>query len=73
MTKVQTRSMESYFSALLQEKNNEVSSLKGRVKSLEDKVQVLQNNIEENEAYERRDSLIFSGSSIPASSSGDFF
>ena len=63
--------MESSFSALLQEKNNEVSSLKDKVKSLEDKVQALQNNIEENEAYERRDSLIFSGSSIPVSSSSE--
>ena len=63
--------MESSFSALLQEKNNEVSSLKDKVKSLEDKVQALQNNIEENEAYERRDSLIFSGSLIPTSTSGE--
>ena len=37
-------------------------------KSLEDKVEALQIIIDENEAYERRDSLTFSGFSIPASS-----
>ena len=61
--------MESSFLAQLQEKNNEVSSLKERVKSLLEKVKVLQQNIGENETYQRRDSLNFSGSSIAASSS----
>ena len=73
MTKVKNRSMdkESSFSALIQEKNNEVPSLEERVKSLEDKVEALQDSINENEAYERRDSLTLSVSSNPASLSAE--
>ena len=44
---------------IIEKLNGDVSSLKATVSRLEDK-------IDENDAYERRDTLIFCGKSLPA-------
>ena len=39
--------------------------------SLETQVQTLQNSLDDNDAYERRDCLVLSGSSLPVFETGE--
>ena len=58
--------MKTEFLAAIAEKEEKVSALKLQNDLLKKRVDALEERIEENEAYERRDSLIISGSTIPA-------
>ena len=57
--------MKNEFLAAVAEKEEKVSALKLQNDLLKKRVDALEERIEENEAYERRDSLIISGSTIP--------
>ena len=57
--------MKKEFLAAVAEKEEKVSALKLQNDLLKKRVDALEERIEENEAYERRDSLIISGSTIP--------
>ena len=48
-----------------------ISSLEDEVESLQNKLSKLHENIDENEAYERRDCLMFSGAALPSVSTGE--
>ena len=67
----QLNSFRSEFTELLTAKNDEISALKTKVAVLEDKVVKLETSIDDNDAYERKDTVIFSGSSIPAGEVGE--
>ena len=57
--------MEDKFTPMLQAKNLEIALRPDKVISLETQVQALQNSIDDNDAYERRDCIVLSGSSLP--------
>ena len=61
----------SLFNDILKVKDNKVTELKKQVNALESKVEKLENNLDETSQYERRDTIIVSGPSIPISSSGE--
>ena len=63
--------MEDKFTSMLQAKNAEIASLQEKVSSLETQVQALQNSLDDNDAYERRDCLVLSGSSLPVFETGE--
>ena len=54
------------FVNMLSERNEAVSKLETEVVTLKDRISKLEERIESNDSYERRDTLIFSGSTIPA-------
>ena len=49
----------------VQEKDAKIQALDDEVSSLKKQVSKLEERIEENDQYERRDTLVFSGSSLP--------
>ena len=53
------------FLDFVQEYDEKLEGLRSEVSTLEKKVSTLEEKIDENEAYERRDTLILSGKSIP--------
>ena len=57
--------MKTDFQAQIEERNAQISELNSEVKSLKDKVRSLEKNADDADAYERRDTLIFNGPSIP--------
>ena len=63
--------MKSEFTDLLNVKKEEVNKLKEEVASLKTVVHKLENLIDDSDAYERRDTLIFSGPEIPTFSQGE--
>lgn len=62
---------EEKMTSIVNSKNEEIKSLRSEVASLNKEVAELKNRIDENDAYERRDTLIFSGSSIPSAQTGE--
>ena len=56
---------------MVEEKNEEVIKLKSKVSTLEKHIYKLEERIEENDAYERRDTIIVSGRKIPPSSTSE--
>ena len=58
----------SYFDHVLSEKNSVAEELKERVSLLENKVEKLEASMDNTSQYDRRDTLIISGDSIPISS-----
>ena len=56
---------------LLVSKDSEIASLKDKVSSLQTEIIKIKETIDDENAYERRDTVIFSGNSIPESSSGE--
>ena len=67
----QLQSMEERFTAVLTSKTNEIIELQEEVKILRGKIVKIEENIDESDAYERRDTLIFSGEKIPEFSTGE--
>ena len=67
----QISSLRNEFTNLLTSKNEEISGLKNRVGELEDKIVRLEASIDDNDAYERRDTVILSGSSVPTGETGE--
>ena len=63
--------LEAKFTDLISAKDARISSLEDEVKTLQAKVSKLHENIDENEAYERRDCLVFSGAALPSFSTGE--
>ena len=57
--------MKSELTTFVNSKNTEINVLKEEVLSLKNHVFKLENLIDESDAYERRDSLVFSGPGIP--------
>ena len=53
------------FHAIMEEKTSEVDGLRAEVKQLRDVVARLQDKVDDGDAYERRDTLIFSGEGVP--------
>lgn len=56
----------TFFDTVLNKKNEEVEELKSRVSTLEAKLDKLEADVDTNDAYERRDTLIVSGNIPPA-------
>ena len=52
-------------------KNEEITQLKSAVSELKNKVEKLESNIDDADAYERRDTVILSGSAVPPASVGE--
>ena len=63
--------MKSEFSDLLSKKNETIQKLEEEVNKLNSKVEKLESLIDDGDAYERRDTVIISGSSIPPVSQGE--
>ena len=59
------------FSESLRSKTQEIDQLKSQVGELRQKVDKLETNLDDADAYERRDTLIISGSSVPAATTGE--
>ena len=57
--------MKTEFTAIVNSKNSEIQSLKSEVLDMKLKITKLENLVDESDAYERRDTLIFSGPSVP--------
>ena len=55
----------SEFFAEIRKKDEEIAELRSEVSSLKTIVNKLEDQLDDNDAYERRDTLIFSGSSLP--------
>lgn len=53
------------FQHLLQEKHSKIEELEQQVVTLENKVDGLEEKLEDTESYERRDTVVISGSAIP--------
>ena len=66
-TKYETmlENMKKEFRTSLSERDAKVASLESEVSSLKNRVTELEDKIEEGEVYERRDTLIISGSKVP--------
>ena len=62
--------VQSEFSEILKIKTNQNEALQAHVGSLQEQLPRVQENIDDNEAYERRDCLVFSRSAIPPSENG---
>ena len=56
---------------VLQEKDDQISGLRTEVNTLKKAVNKLEGQLDDNDAYERRDTLIFSGSTLPAAQDGE--
>ena len=59
------------FADMLESKNSEIEQLQAKVLTLEDELTKVKDNIDSTEAYERRDTIVLSGSSIPEGSRGE--
>ena len=70
VTKILT-DMKEEFVNMGKAKDEEILSLRNEVKSLRKDFFKLEEKIEENEAYERRDTLIFSGKKLPVVQNGE--
>ena len=69
--KKQIDNLKSYFEEKLREQNVEIETLKETNKSLETRIARLEEKVDENDAYERRDCIVLSGEGIPASETGE--
>ena len=70
ITKILTE-MKQEFVNMGKAKDEEILSLRNEVKSLKRDFYKLEEKIEENEAYERRDTLIFLGKKLPVAVNGE--
>ena len=61
----------SFFNEVLQEKNSKAVELQQQVDTLEKKVEKLEASIDQTSQYERRDTIVLSGPSIPNVSQGE--
>ena len=68
---VQIQSLKTEFSSLLEAKNKEISELKLINQDLRIKMVKLENMVDDGDAYERRDTVILTGSAVPAVSQGE--
>ena len=67
----QIESLKAEFSLLINSKNEEISALNEQVDFLKARVIKLENSIDDEDAYVRRDTVIFSGSSVPEVKNGE--
>ena len=58
-------SLTSDFTKLVEETNAEITELKNTVETTNQRLVTLEDRIEENDIYERRDILVFSGTKLP--------
>lgn len=63
--------LDNKFHDLLTSKSEEIDSLKVKVRQLEHLVAKIQQNADDADAYERRDTLIISGSALPVPADGE--
>ena len=63
--------LEDKFDKILKMKSCEIEKLNGEVASLKEEVSRLNDLVDESDAYERKNSLIISGSSLPVSTRGE--
>ena len=56
---------------LMESKNEEISVLKNKVFSLEDEISTLKEDLDGADQYERKDTVIFSGSDLPTVANGE--
>ena len=63
--------MKTDFTALINKKDEEIQVLKTEVSTLKKEVTKLECLIDDSDAYERRDTLIFSGPAVPSGSQGE--
>ena len=63
--------LRSDFTESLRSKTLEIDQLKSQVKELQLKVGKLESSLDDADAYERRDTLIISGTSLPAATTGE--
>ena len=68
---VQMDALRAEFREFLQEKDKEITALKEEVTKLKTTVSKLEEKLDDADAYERRDTLIFSGPGIPAAQIGE--
>ena len=59
------------FEKKLAEKDKKIDKLQGEVAAMRTQIEKLENHIDDNEAYERRDAVIISGENIPAAQDGE--
>lgn len=62
--------MRDYFSQIIETKDKEIADLRSTVDNLRERITQLENDVDDAAAYERRDTLIFSGD-IPAVTPGE--
>ena len=65
------KSMKTDFVEIIKTVRVEVNELKSTVTTLQKRIVVLEDRIEENDLYERRDTLIFSGENMPVRESNE--
>ena len=59
------------FALMMASKTSEIADLKAKVLSLEDELTKVKDNVDSAEAYERRDTIVLSGSSVPTAHQGE--
>ena len=69
--RVEMQEMKSHFKEILPRKNEEISELHGEIKTLKIKVKEMENVMDDNEAYERRDTVVISGAGLPIVERGE--
>ena len=63
--------MREDFNQMLNLKEQEIRELHGEVETLKKRVKILENQVDDSDAYERRDTLILSGPSLPPVERGE--
>ena len=63
--------MDEKFSDIIKSKNEEIDGLHGEIKGMKEDISKLKDLIDQGDAYERRDVLIFSGTKLPEVSAGE--
>ena len=71
MIKREIKDLKSKFGEFLAQKDEEISELKGEIGGLKEKVKELNNVLDDNEAYERRDTVVVSGGGLPVVQRGE--
>ena len=65
------KSMDDKFSSLLISKNGEIDGLKKQIQHMSSEMEKMKNYIDDSDAYERRDTIILSGSALPSVTNGE--
>ena len=63
--------MQDELFGMLEEKDQRIRSLEGEVDALKCAVARLEERVDDGDAYERRDTVVFSGEAVPAASDGE--
>ena len=63
--------LRTHFESILAKKEEEIQLLKTKTHDLEKRVLKLENSLDDEDAYIRRDTLIFSGTSVPEATNGE--